>query len=284
MSSVIDLLSQQLEAQYEHRVWDGAFHASQFYRCARILHQHARGQDGPVPDTQTLQIFEDGHSKHAQLQGLLRKTGKLTGEETWLCGMEVDTPRGRYVLRAAVVATGTGYQAWFFSTTEDVAQLGDIYLDKATATAGVLASFTDWAAAMNGTIRLVLSGSRDGKIQLMDYPEIFEIKTLRIDYFDGLREPLPEHVLQVHIYMWITGYTRSAVLLYACKAFPRYKEFRIPYQPAIIDYIREKAAYLWAAKEHPALPTEHILCANGRYKDWCWMKDTCKAYDKETRA
>ena len=82
-------------------------------------------------------------------------------------------------------------------------------------------------------------GHCDGVLQLADQRGIREIKSINSKGFWNLYSPKPEHLVQVHAYMFALGIPRG-VLLYEEKDGQNLKNFFVKEDPVIRDPILEK--------------------------------------------
>ena len=82
-------------------------------------------------------------------------------------------------------------------------------------------------------------GHCDEVLQLTDQKGILEIKSINSNGFRNLYFPKPEHLVQVHAYMFALGIPRG-VLLYEEKDGQNLKNFFVKEDPVIRDGILEK--------------------------------------------
>jgi len=82
-------------------------------------------------------------------------------------------------------------------------------------------------------------GHCDGILQLGDQKGILEIKSINSNGFWNLYAPKPEHLIQVHVYMFCLAIPRG-VLLYEEKDTQELKNFFVKEDPVIRDGILEK--------------------------------------------
>jgi hypothetical protein len=82
-------------------------------------------------------------------------------------------------------------------------------------------------------------GHCDGVLQLADQKGILEIKSINSNGFWNLYSPKPEHLVQVHAYMFALGIPRG-VLLYEEKDGQHLKNFFVKEDPVIRDGILGK--------------------------------------------
>jgi len=88
--------------------------------------------------------------------------------------------------------------------------------------------------------------------------EIFvtDFKSCKASIFDELVHAKWEHVVQVHIYMWMLG-LKMGVVLYECKDDQKVKEMPVPRDEALIERIKKEAKWLLAvldANKMPSIP------------------------------
>lgn len=78
----------------------------------------------------------------------------------------------------------------------------------------------------------------------------FEFKGMNPYGFSGLSEPMAQHVLQVHAYMWLSGYQRFHIV-YECKATHALKEYVVFRDEAVIDNVKRIVARIANADVPP---------------------------------
>jgi hypothetical protein len=91
------------------------------------------------------------------------------------------------------------------------------------------------------------SGNDDLDLYVLDF------KSMKKEYFDPLTEPKPEHVIQVHIYMWVLN-LKSAVVVYENKNDQAVKEYFVPRSDALIEDIKKQSKWLIDVLRHRRLP------------------------------
>lgn len=82
---------------------------------------------------------------------------------------------------------------------------------------------------------------------------VIDFKTMKDEYFSDLREAKHEHVIQVHIYMWLLD-CQIAIVLYENKDNQSIKEMVVPRNEKIIDKIKEESLWLVDVIRHKKLP------------------------------
>lgn len=94
-----------------------------------------------------------------------------------------------------------------------------------------------------------------------------------------LRQPLPSHLRQINLYMYVTG-VHKGIVLYEWKGTQECKEFEVTYQPALIQHILATAAVVKSHLENGTLidrpawaEKDHRACKVCPYKNTCWSTD-----------
>jgi len=88
-----------------------------------------------------------------------------------------------------------------------------------------------------------IRGTCDAIIRIGDKDGIVEIKSCNQNVFYSLHEPKAEHVVQLHLYMFMSGIPRG-VLLYECKNDQELKNFFVKQDPEVLEPVLEKIKYV----------------------------------------
>lgn len=89
---------------------------------------------------------------------------------------------------------------------------------------------------------------------------VFELKSMRDGEFRILEEPKPEHVMQLHLYFWLTNIPRG-VLFYENKDSQQTKEFVVERDENVMNYLLNKIANIQKAvgEKNLNIPCENTM-------------------------
>ena len=93
---------------------------------------------------------------------------------------------------------------------------------------------------------------------------VVDMKTMKGDLFSELEEPKREHVIQVHIYMWLMN-LKSSVILYESKDNQVIKEMFVPRDDALIEKIKRDSEWLLGVIKRRKLPPRPEGVSPSRY-------------------
>lgn len=107
--------------------------------------------------------------------------------------------------------------------------------------------------------------------------KIIDFKTSKSSLFDDLEKPDKKYIVQVQIYMWLTG-VKKAIIYYENKDIHTLKEFTVDYDEKIIDWIKRTSSNLKLALEANKIPAK----PDGYMKSkipckWCDFVKICYA-------
>lgn len=94
-----------------------------------------------------------------------------------------------------------------------------------------------------------IKGSCDAIVDIDGARRILEFKTCGSSTFRMLSGPLPQHVVQCMVYMWLSGLRDYGIILYLNKDNQHMKEYRVTYRQDIIDRVLQKFALVTQARE-----------------------------------
>jgi len=125
-------------------------------------------------------------------------------------------------------------------------------------------------------------GNTDGVIDLIPNDEnsrsVIDFKSIKSERFAWLKKPELKYVIQVMIYMWLTG-VKKAVIYYEDKNLHHVKEFYIPYNETLVEQIKKNAKSLKIMLEKgkiPKIPQDYeekkVPCRWCDYKKICYRK------------
>ena len=105
---------------------------------------------------------------------------------------------------------------------------------------------------------------------------VLDFKSIKDEYFSELRHAKHEHVIQVHIYMWLLG-LKAAVVLYENKDDQNLKEMFVPRDESVVERIKEESLWLVEVLKHgklPPRPTGHsrskVPCRFCDFQELCY--------------
>ena len=82
---------------------------------------------------------------------------------------------------------------------------------------------------------------------------VVDFKSMKSGYFDELVHAKWEHVVQVHIYMWLLN-LKMGVVVYECKDDQKLKEMVVPYDAGLIERIKKESKWLMSVLKTGKLP------------------------------
>ncbi len=105
---------------------------------------------------------------------------------------------------------------------------------------------------------------------------IVDMKSMKNDYFKDLEEAKGEHIIQVHIYMWLLD-LQGAVVLYENKDNQAIKEIFVPKNLELIEQIKKQAYWLnnhvLPNNQLPQRPTGYTKSCDQCH--WCEFSKIC---------
>jgi len=213
------------------------FHPSAWGQCLRkIAYQHYNEKDKFVQkdeaslDIRVERLYDNGHGMHARWQSYLDNAGVLRGYwkcENPLCGKVYgeSEPLGIFnpirTEKSWSCECGNSKKLKYEEVLVHSAELN-------------FEGHVDAIVDVRGT-----PYRRDNKLDLL----IVDFKTMNKDEFKTLEKPKNEHVVQVHIYMWLKD-IHGAVVLYEDKNNQALKELYVPRNEAMVNQIKSQAAWL----------------------------------------
>jgi CRISPR/Cas system-associated exonuclease Cas4 (RecB family) len=119
---------------------------------------------------------------------------------------------------------------------------------------------------------------RGSPFEQKDDADVFvvDFKSMKDEYFGELTQPKPEHVIQVHIYMWLLGLS-AAVVVYENKNSQELREFVVKRNEKVIERIKEESAWMQAILKENLLPPRvdgavrsDMPCRLCEFQKLCW--------------
>jgi hypothetical protein len=222
------------------------FHPSAWGSCLRCVayhfynqrHQFLRKADSDV-DVRMERIFDTGHNMHSRWQEYLSAAGVLRGSWTCnACGMAYGSSERLGILSPKVVD-----QRWACDCgNRERLDYGEVLVRSEPQYN--FEGHVDAIVDLRGT---AFGNGCDSDLFVVDF------KTIKDDYFSELRHAKHEHVVQVHIYMWLLD-LKAAVVLYENKDDQNVKEMFVPRDDSLIERVKEESLWLVEVLKHGKLP------------------------------
>ena len=224
------------------------FHPSAWGSCLRkIAYQYYNEEEkffvksAAEGDLKLERIFDNGHGIHARWQNYLDCAGVLRGN--WKCA----NPE-------CGIVHGLEFALGIFNP---------------------IRAQKNWRCACGNSKKLIyeeltvkspeeynFEGHCDAVVDLRGTPYecgndldlmVVDFKSMKDEQFFALDHAKHEHIIQVHIYMWILGIP-AGVVLYENKDSQAIKEMFVPRDEKIITKIKEEALWMRKVLEHKKLP------------------------------
>jgi CRISPR/Cas system-associated exonuclease Cas4 (RecB family) len=257
------------KAQSNERKYD-FFHPSAWGSCLRcIAYQFYNQQHGflkkhnSVIDQRMERIFDNGHGMHLRWQEYLAASRILRG--CWTCTI-CGIVYGRDALLGILSPTVTEGPNW-------------------TCACGSKKELKYQEVLVSSEPRYNFEGHVDAIVDLRgtEFQQgnecdvfVLDFKSIKDDYFSELRHAKHEHVVQIHIYMWLLD-LKAAVVLYENKDDQNVKEMFVPRDEALVARIKEESLWLVEVLKHgklPPRPTGHsrskIPCRFCDFQELCY--------------
>lgn len=260
------------KAMNNHRKYD-IFHPSAWGSCLRKVafqyynefEKFYQKSDNDV-DIRLERVFDNGHGIHARWQNYLDCAGVLRG--FWKCS----NPMCEMVF-------GEEHAPW------------GIFNPQRT--------IKDWACPGCGNTKKLIyeetlvksediynfEGHCDAIVDLRSSPYasndltdvlVVDFKSMKEELFQELVKAKHEHVIQVHIYMWVLN-IHAAVVVYENKNNQAIKEIFVPRDEAVIEKIKEEAIWLRNVINERKLPPKpdgfsmsKFPCRGCEFAKQCW--------------
>lgn len=123
-----------------------------------------------------------------------------------------------------------------------------------------------------------IMGSCDNVVNLLGYNECVEFKGMKERYFID-EKYLPQHILQLTFYMWMSGYNKTGIILYMNKNSSELKEIRINYNHSLVEETLAKLKYI---EQQESLPMKYLSCTK-RVDHFCYMAPKCRIVGLEEK-
>ena len=261
------LLKNGLEGD-KHRGYDH-FHPSAFGSCLRkMAFQHYKIPKDKLIDPKTYRVFEAGHAHHYRMQSHFAQMGILRGY--WKC-------------RLCSKVHGTDNKIGIFcpedcECKETIKKIDPNFNGLKRKSLDLF----EYEEILLKDDEYNFKGHCDGIIELVkDTPKeryVIDFKTVKAEKFAFLREPDNVYVVQINIYMWLSG-VKKGIIFYEEKNSHELKEFRVNYNEEKVEEIKKNALKLnevFKARQIPSIPKtfkkENKPCCYCEYATTCWRK------------
>lgn len=224
------------------------FHPSAWGSCLRkIAYQYYNEHHKFLPKSDTdidfrmERLFDNGHAMHARWRDYLDGAGILRG--MWKCGnircgktYGGNDPLGVFnPLRQPGWACSCGNNRKF--EYEELSVVSEPQYN--------FEGHCDAVVDVRGLP--TASGNPDLDLFVVDF------KSMKSDYFNELTEAKAEHVIQVHIYMWVLN-LKTAVVIYENKDDQKVKEMFVKRSEPLIEDLKAQSKWLVDVLCHDKLP------------------------------
>jgi CRISPR/Cas system-associated exonuclease Cas4 (RecB family) len=266
--SIVDIIHDQmkknnLEESKKHN--PKKFYPSSSGKCSRAIVYQMLGYEQEEFDGRTLLIFENGNGMHNRIEHVLGQTGLLIAPE-----FSFEMPEWRISGRSdAIIHNFLPHE-----TSDRIIRLEEpiFELDEE----GNPIRDKDGHKTKVGD-KLVYEGP-DNDIMIV------ELKSISDKGFNYLRgKPKEEHVLQLTLYMYLTG-IRAGMLLYENKNNQELKEFYVDYDIEMARRIVGQIIYVNEFVDKEELPPREyeetdFQCRYCSYKKYCWPAENTYTLD-----
>jgi len=245
------------------------FHPSAWGSCLRrIAYQHYNETEkfyekkAHEVDCRGERIYDNGHGTHARWQKYLDGAGILRG--AWKCGNPccgkvygAQEPLG--------IFNPSTDSSWRCDCKNHILEYQELKVSS-----GPRYNFEGHVDAIVDARGSPFStGVEDMDLFVVD------MKTMKDSMFVELSEAKREHVVQVHIYMWLLN-LRSSVVLYENKDNQAVKEMFVPRDDALVDRIKRDAEWLLDVIARRKLPPRPAGSSPARFPcKWCEFNRIC---------
>jgi len=240
------------------------FHPSAFGDCIRKMAlQYYSEKDNkfkiksPI-DTKFMRICDAGHAYHDRMQRDLSIMGILKGY--WRC-------------RACGKVIGKNKKTGIF-LPDKCPCLNNNIKDKRRG----IKLFEYEEIFLKSEPEFNLQGHCDGIIEYNNEQYVIDFKTINTKRFGFLKKPDPKYVVQITIYMWLSG-VHKAKIFYEDKNEHRIKEITIKYDEELVEQIKKNAKKLkkiLSLNKIPKIPNrynkEDAPCKWCDYLKMCYKK------------
>lgn len=232
------------------------FYPSSAGKCSRAIVYQMLGYKQEDFDGRTLLIFENGNGMHSRIEEILDHTGLLIAPE-----FSFEKPEWRISGRSdAIVHNFLPHE-----TSGNIIRLEEPV----------------YKIDLDGNYVRDENGNKEKEYDKLVYegPDndvlIVELKSIGDSGFNYLSKgPKREHVLQLTLYMYLTG-IRAGMLLYENKNTQHMKEFYIPYDVETAREIVNQVKYVNDFVDRRELPPREydqtdFQCRYCNYNKYCW--------------
>jgi CRISPR/Cas system-associated exonuclease Cas4 (RecB family) len=223
------------------------FHPSSWGMCPRKTayqyYNHAEKfldrEDSDV-DARMERIFDNGHGMHARWQNYLDGAGVLRGY--WRCKNQ-----------ACGIKHGEGELLGIINPARTTKGWTCKCGNASVAYEEIMVKSTQYN--FEGHVDAVVDVSGNPQLRKGNGLDVFvvDMKSMKDEMFGELQEAKREHVIQVHIYMWLLNLT-GAVVVYENKDNQALKEMFVPMDDNLVEQIKKQAEWLLLLLKNRKLP------------------------------
>jgi len=243
------------------------FHPSEWDGCHRKIaysYYYSKGfldleKNNRKVDTKLERIFGNGHYTHDRWRDYVESTGRLRGLWRCSCGLKEKSKSHIYGTEEKLgIARPSDAECGCTSFTYE--EVG--FCDKET----------NWS----GHVDVIIALTSDLNI-------IIDFKTMNPYQFQKLAKPLPKHITQMQIYLYLSGLSYG-MFLYEDKSDQSVKEYLVERDDDLIAVKREEAIQLKHLVTHTNSSGNHVLpprgydmrssygCRGCSFRSHCWSK------------
>lgn len=278
--SLIDIVESNLITSAKQSDRDnGHFHPSEWSKCHRkIAYQYYESKglisiDNTVwkISAQTERIFSNGHYMHDRWKTYAEKTGALMGR--WRCQNWM-AHQDKHVIFGLSSKLGVHKPAKCDCGSDrfDYQEVG--FFDDETWWGGHVDAVIDVNKLRAKYANFIDANCKEDYI-------IIDFKSMNTFSFRNLTAPVPDHIIQLSIYLYLSG-LKIAKLLYEDKSTQEAKEYDVIRDDSLIEEKKNEAIFLKSVVTHTnsegkrVLPTRayssrgHKECLRCKYRGHCW--------------
>ncbi len=226
------------------------FHASQWDKCHRQIayhYYHAKGyinlDESSIKNTidaKLERIFENGHDVHARWNKYFQNTGALLGVWRCIACRKVDgTEEKLGILKPGPCCKHCHYDKGFIY--EEVG-----FFDEETMWGGHVDAVLDVDLYRKYQQSFLLKGDTNKGIEAQNAVDkylIVDLKSMNPMQFNKLECPLPDHITQMQIYIYLSG-LKYGKFIYEDKGSQSTKEFLVVRDDHMLAVKKEEAIWL----------------------------------------
>lgn len=283
------------------------FHASEWEKCHRkIAYEYYESkkyitvdQNAVKVDPQLQRIFDNGHYTHDRWKTYLEATGALMG--VWQCTNTAHSESPIFDKAVKDSRTEDDFNKGIFGKNSKLGILKPTVCDCGWTDfkyneVGFFDEETNWGGHVDGILDLSildkLTSTEPNKYMIVQssvfYPEdwgknqvVVDFKTMNPFQFKKLSEPLPYHITQMQIYLYLSG-LKYGKFIYEDKAVQSVKEYLVTRDDNFLAIKKAEAVDLKHIVTHTNENGKRVLplrgfqdkscedCLRCKYRGNCW--------------